>query len=174
VRQQGTSGTCQRPDRRPVLAASKGWLGGRISHAADNRKPARLREFLRPALLFKMVLRFRKPSERQDRSAMSNLVNELKRNAAYYSAGADREAGDLLARAAEALSAPSVGALYRIDASRLCRPFRQLRARRRHGYREGTPTGAGWLPFSDNCRRQGARIRSPLSPRAKVGLTAGG
>jgi hypothetical protein len=39
---------------------------------------------------------------------MSNLVDELKRNAAYYSAGADREAGELLARAAEALLAPSV------------------------------------------------------------------
>jgi hypothetical protein len=45
---------------------------------------------------------------------MLNLVNELKRNAAYYGAGADWEAGDLLARAAEALSAPFVAieALY--------------------------------------------------------------
>jgi hypothetical protein len=45
---------------------------------------------------------------------MSKLIDELKRNAAYYSAGADREAGDLLARAAEALSAPSAAmeALY--------------------------------------------------------------
>jgi hypothetical protein len=36
---------------------------------------------------------------------VSSLVDELKRNAAYYSAGADRDAGELLARAAEALSA---------------------------------------------------------------------
>jgi hypothetical protein len=45
---------------------------------------------------------------------MSKLVDELKRNAAYYSAGADREAGELLARSAAALSAPSVAleALY--------------------------------------------------------------
>jgi hypothetical protein len=45
---------------------------------------------------------------------MSKLVDELKRNAAYYSAGADREAGELLARAAEALSGPAAAmeALY--------------------------------------------------------------
>ena len=45
---------------------------------------------------------------------VASLVDELKRNAAYYSAGADRDAGELLARAAEALSAPTVAmeALY--------------------------------------------------------------
>jgi hypothetical protein len=40
---------------------------------------------------------------RPNAASMSDFIAELKRNAAYYSAGPDREAGDLLWRAARAL-----------------------------------------------------------------------
>jgi hypothetical protein len=65
---------------------------------------------------------------------VSSLVDELKRNAAYYSAGADRDAGELLARAAEALSDIVKG-------------------------RRPVPVGCD----SDNCCCKGARIRSSIS-----------
>jgi hypothetical protein len=40
----------------------------------------------------------------QGAASRTDLVRELKRNAAYYSAGPDRDAGDLLRRAAQALA----------------------------------------------------------------------
>jgi hypothetical protein len=43
----------------------------------------------------------------QEAVAIADLVEELKRNATYYSAGPDRDAGDLLWRAARALAGHS-------------------------------------------------------------------
>ena len=97
---------------------------------------------------------------------LSSLVNELKRNAAYYSAGADRDAGELLARAAEALSAPTVAmeALYTAlmqavyaDLSASCGLSNVT------DIVKGRAPGASGLPSSDNCCCKGARIRSSIS-----------